>query len=83
MKELWCLLHFLDGGRFSDAAAFAASHSMDNPEGMAALHQARAAAARRGGGGLEGTVWRGGLGGALWPPPSSIAPPPNFLGRPL
>lgn len=41
MKELWCLLHFLDPPMFPDADLFQQQHSMDSAEGLTSLHQVR------------------------------------------
>lgn len=38
LKELWALLHFLEPSRFPDCEAFEARYSLDDAQGVTALH---------------------------------------------
>ena len=38
LKELWALLHFLEPGKFPDCEAFEQRYSLEDAEGVAALH---------------------------------------------
>ena len=38
LKELWALLHFLEPSKFPDCDAFEQRYSLDDAEGVAALH---------------------------------------------